>query len=305
MAYTLLSEINPTSKHWTVCARVSRLWEYRGNVDDAEIQHLDLVLVDEQGNAIYAEIPKEHVEAKRVLLQEEHIYTFRRFLVSPNKGKYRPVDSDYMIEIGYYTEIEELFDAAPTFPMYAYTLTPLENLDSYIGETRNFLDVIGVVKAVSNAASIQGSNQSSTTTKRLVVIKDAKDCETTVTLWGQRAKDFDGEYVYEKEQKNPVPALFVGILMKRYGQNEGLSGGSACRWYISPNIPEAAAITSSLQTTHGATSSAQKRLFDVAAASDQNLSTQTTNLTEEHASHDVTDDKPDPTAEKNITDQRI
>ena len=40
----------------------------------------------------------------------------------------------------------------------------------------------------------------------------------TVALWGQRAKDFDDEYVYEKGQKNPVPILFVGVLMKRYGR---------------------------------------------------------------------------------------
>lgn len=110
MAYNLLSEISPASKHWTICARVSRLWEYRGNVDDAEIQHLDIVLIDEQGNTIYAEIPKGHVEAKMALLQEEHIYTFSRFLVSSNKAKYRAVDSNYMIEISYYTKIEERFD---------------------------------------------------------------------------------------------------------------------------------------------------------------------------------------------------
>lgn len=110
-------------------------------------------------------------------------------------------------------------------------------------------DVIGVVVSVLNTASIQGSNQSSPTTKRLVVIKDARNCGVTLTLWGQRAKDFDAEYVYEKGQKNYIPILFVGILMKRYGQNKGLLGGAACRWYISPNIPEATAITSSFPTS--------------------------------------------------------
>ena len=88
---------------------------------------------------MYAEIPKEHVETKRPLLQEEHIYTFSRFLVSSNKSKYRAVDGNYMIEIGYYTEIEEQFDTTPTFPMYAYSLTPLDKLANYIGETKNFI----------------------------------------------------------------------------------------------------------------------------------------------------------------------
>lgn len=135
MTYNLLFELTPASKQWHICARVSRLWEYCGNVDGNTIQHLDLVLVDAQviisifdslfisfysliqlhicsllnntfllqGNTIYGEVPKEHVEAKKDQLQAGHVYAFSRFLVYPNKEKYRAVDTDYMIQLTYYT----------------------------------------------------------------------------------------------------------------------------------------------------------------------------------------------------------
>lgn len=107
---------------------------------------------------MYGEIPGEHVEAKKVQLQEDHIYTFTRFLVCPNKEKYRAIDSEYMIELTYYTQIKEPSDAPSNFPTYAYKLVPFTGLPSYVGETRSFVDVIGAVVGVSNSASIQGVN---------------------------------------------------------------------------------------------------------------------------------------------------
>lgn len=217
MSYNLLSEITPSSKQWTICVRVSRLWEYRGGVDEANIQHLDLVLLDEQGTAIYGEILGEHVEAKKNQLQEGHIYTLTRFLVRPNKEKYRAVDSEYMIEFTYYTQIEELSDTPSNFPTYAYKLVPFTTLPSYVGETRSFVDVIGAVVGVSNSASIQGVNQNVPTIRRILILPDASNRQVKLTLWGTRASEFDGDQIYENGQSQPMIVLFVGLLMKKYG----------------------------------------------------------------------------------------
>lgn len=185
---------------------------------------------------MYAEVPTEHVEAKQPLLKEGHVYILSRFVVRANKDKYRPVDNNYMIELTYYTMINEITEVPPNFPLYTYNLVPFENISSYVGETKTFLDVVGVIVSVSNAASIQGANQNSPTAKRLLVLKDAQNNETNLTLWGQRAKEFPAETIYKLGESKPVVALFVGLLMKRYGQIEGLSGSSACRWYILPDI---------------------------------------------------------------------
>ena len=48
MAFDLLPTLHPKSKHWVICVRVSRKWEYRGGTDDGPILHVDLVLADEK-----------------------------------------------------------------------------------------------------------------------------------------------------------------------------------------------------------------------------------------------------------------
>lgn len=55
-----------------------------------------------------------------------------------------------------------------------------------------------------------------------------------------------------------------------------------------------------LQATHNTTKSAKKRLYDVATALDQNINIQNTGPTEEHTSHDITDDKINPAAGKKL-----
>jgi hypothetical protein len=41
-----------------------------------------------------------------------------------------------------------------------------------------------------------------------------------VTLWGQRAKDFSIDNVYNKDEAKPIVVLFVGCLAKHF---QGLS----------------------------------------------------------------------------------
>lgn len=42
--------------------------------------------------------------------------------------------------------------------------------------------------------------------------------EIDLTLWGQRATEFDADYMYRAGQTKQIIALFVGVLMKRYGR---------------------------------------------------------------------------------------
>jgi hypothetical protein len=48
MAFDLLPNLRPRMWRATICVCVCRKWEYRGGTDDAPIQHVDLVLLDEK-----------------------------------------------------------------------------------------------------------------------------------------------------------------------------------------------------------------------------------------------------------------
>ncbi|KAG2563927.1 hypothetical protein PVAP13_8KG343602 [Panicum virgatum] len=56
-AYSPLSSLAPRDRLKTIFVRVMRKWEFRGLNDDGPLQHIDLILADSQGNAMYAEIP--------------------------------------------------------------------------------------------------------------------------------------------------------------------------------------------------------------------------------------------------------
>jgi hypothetical protein len=48
MDITPLSQVRPGTYTYTICVRISRLWEFHGKNDEEPIKHLDLVLIDEK-----------------------------------------------------------------------------------------------------------------------------------------------------------------------------------------------------------------------------------------------------------------
>ncbi|XP_062182255.1 uncharacterized protein LOC133886584 isoform X3 [Phragmites australis] len=239
MTFDSLTTLHPKSKHSVVCVRVSRKWEYRGGTDDGPILHIDLVLIDEKGDAIYAEIPSSEIDAISTLIQEGGIYVISRFRVSRAKSLYRPVDVPYMIEFTCYTKVSPARHVAETFPRYVYRLTPFAELPKYAGENKHFLDVLGLISEVSETTLLQLPNQSSATLNRNIILKDLSNAEVKLTLWGQRAAEFTIDEVYNEEESKPIVMLVVGNLMKSFAGEEYLSGNTACRWYFNPVIPEA------------------------------------------------------------------
>jgi hypothetical protein len=48
MEYTLLPDLEPHKKHVTIQVRVTRKWLFRGANDNAPLQHIDMVLSDQE-----------------------------------------------------------------------------------------------------------------------------------------------------------------------------------------------------------------------------------------------------------------
>lgn len=108
MEYALLHQINPSSRQWVICVRISRRWHYRRGSDTGPVDHTDLVLLDEQSNHIYAEIGLDHVTRFEPLLQEGKIYELRKFIVSPPKASFKPVQAPYMTSFTKHIVVQSL-----------------------------------------------------------------------------------------------------------------------------------------------------------------------------------------------------
>uniref|UniRef100_A0A8R7PL76 DUF223 domain-containing protein n=1 Tax=Triticum urartu TaxID=4572 RepID=A0A8R7PL76_TRIUA len=238
MAFDSLSDVSPVSRHWSICVRIARMWDYCGTHNGQPPIHVDLVSVDEKGNHMYAEIPRNEATKFKQLVQEHEVYCFKKFLVTPSKAAYKPFPGKYMIKFTPWTSVTAVNDVSVDFPLYVYNLMPFSDLPSRVGAQDFFVDVIGQIVGVSQLAQIRMPSSSSDTPRRVIALRDNRNTEMKIVLWGQRAIEFEAQVVYDNGQETAVVGVFVGLLMKSYKNDETLSGGSACRWYLNEDLPE-------------------------------------------------------------------
>ncbi|AQK50175.1 General transcription factor 2-related zinc finger protein [Zea mays] len=141
MEYTLLPDLAPHKIHAKIQVHVSRKWLFRGATDSGPLQHVDMVLSDREGNAIYAEIPGNLAEQKATNIEEGGVYDISRFRVCAAKTVFKIVDGDKMIQFTFHTIVKRATSPPTTFPLYVYRLTSFDLIEPHVQTTNNFVGV--------------------------------------------------------------------------------------------------------------------------------------------------------------------
>lgn len=236
----------------SLCVRVSRLWEFLDPQDDSRLLHTDLVLLDEEGNSIHAQVYPPLCQQFNALLDEGGVYNLKYFLVRKANRFYKPVENCNMISFTKWTTVEVVLQIPPAFPVCTYNLTPIEQLQPRVDYKEYFMDVLGVVSVISHVSSLRTRGRQAEVMKRTVTISNARDTGPTVdvVLWGERATTFPAEQIHRDSGSSPQIIIFVGTLVRSYADNVSLSGGSSCKWYINAPVPEVNALRTSAETNH-------------------------------------------------------
>jgi len=245
---TTISDLRLSTTNAVLHVRVSRMWEFReGGNEKGNIKHLDLVLIDLKGDAIYAEIPQDVIPLLKPQLREKLIIFIGKFVVEKAKPGYKVVHNPYMLRLNRRTTIATSNANDLDFPKYTFSLTPIEILPQFVKNKERFLDVLGKITAVSNPAVVRNT-AGDLMMRRIIKLQNLSGNTMDLSLSGMRALEFDGDAVLQIGQKNHIIAIFVGTLMKQYKDGtQFLSGTSACRWYINENdIPAIKAFQRSL-----------------------------------------------------------
>ncbi|WVZ82881.1 hypothetical protein U9M48_030090 [Paspalum notatum var. saurae] len=220
---TPVSDLRPGRIDYTIHVRISRMWEFRGPNEENDLRHLDLILIDQKGYPIYAEIPPDALPDLKSFLEERKIIIMSKITVERAKPGYRAVENPYMIKLNTKTCI---FPCAETinFPKYTFSLTPFEILPQYIRRIDRFLDVIGKITGVSNAAKVYNTS-GDPMMRRVIRFQDLMGNVIELSLSGKRATEFPAEAVLDVGQKHHKKVVeLIGktaeTLHKQYDPNQ-------------------------------------------------------------------------------------
>ncbi|KAG2605195.1 hypothetical protein PVAP13_4NG109819 [Panicum virgatum] len=190
---TPLSELRPMNTLYNVHVRVSRTWEYRGKKDRSDsncfalhlclrfnefhpnisssLFHVFLFCTTNKGYAIYCEVTPHVLDQFKQYLQEGKVLYICNTCVESAKPGYRVVDAPYMLKFIMRTQIFEGNSNETSIPKYVFSLTPIEMLPQYARRTDRFLDVIGKITAISNAA-VARNTSGDLMMRRLITLQD-------------------------------------------------------------------------------------------------------------------------------------
>lgn len=243
---SLLSQIHDKEMFWNTKVLVSRIWHYRGGTDDGQIVHTGIVVLDQEGTHMYGQIPPEPSERLKDVLEEGQVYLMKRFMCKQSKQTYRAVESPYMMQFTRFSTAVLQPGNDEDYPYCTYNLLSFSDIPMPGPQTPRFLDVIGRITAVTDIVVVHSQYQPEPSDTKTIVLQDQSGNEIKLVLWGARAREFEAQEVRAASDSGAVIAIFVGTLPKTYRGIKGLSGSSACRWYINEDLPEMNAFRASL-----------------------------------------------------------
>ncbi|XP_040381577.1 uncharacterized protein LOC102700249 isoform X4 [Oryza brachyantha] len=155
MQYSLLKDVTQESHSWRVRVQVTRFSEYNSEDQPPVLLRLDLVLLDEEGTMMDAQIPGRHMTSFSPVLKEDRVYYITYFEVAEARASYRPVDNPIMAKFTKHTQIKEINHVPDSFPRYACKVIPFETLQARVDITDVLSDVVGMLTAVSAISTVR------------------------------------------------------------------------------------------------------------------------------------------------------
>ncbi|KAM0840849.1 hypothetical protein ACQ4PT_059378 [Festuca glaucescens] len=229
-----------------ISVRASRLWYYRGGLDTGEIKEIRMVLIDGQGDSIYATVPANLIATYISVIHETGVYKFGRFRVSPHPQILNPVENPLSITFTAVTVVQPVLSPVEMFPEWAYSLTSIGDLPEPHDTPPRLVDVIGVIRAISPIVISEVNGTNIPVSRRCVILADSSGHEIKINLFGDAAFRFNGQVIHYHGQEELGIAVFVGMTVH---SRDGISELAGCRWYINVDIAEINILRAELMPT--------------------------------------------------------
>ncbi|XP_050205783.2 replication protein A 70 kDa DNA-binding subunit A-like [Mercurialis annua] len=244
MASIQISDISKETKNVKFIARVARTWNFINPHNADDIYSFEFLLIDEKGTTIQGTVGKNIADKFRPLLSQGNICCISGFIVMPAQNNYKISDHAFRIKLLPNATIKLIDDVSLSIPFDKFNLLTFDELKDRIGKIDYLCDAIGQLVTMENIQQIRISNRIKN--KRTVFIQDSRNEKIEVTLWEKTAMDFPEEQIIASAEQEPVIVVFAAMTVKSFNDATILSGTSATKLYINPELPEIVAFLQSL-----------------------------------------------------------
>lgn len=221
-----ISGLSPYQNKWVIMARVmskSNIRTWSNQKGEGKLFSFDLC--DESGE-IRATAFNQQCDKYFDMLEVDKVYYITKCTLKPANKQYSKLRNDYEMTLNNDSEIQECTDATGV-PSITYNFVNISDISNK--EAGDFVDVIAVVKDVSDPVSLT-SKAGKNLLKREIVLVDSSNASISLTLWGDDAKNFEG-------MDQPV-IIVKGAKIGEYngGKTLGMAGGTVIK--KNPDVPE-------------------------------------------------------------------
>ncbi|KAJ8123240.1 hypothetical protein O1611_g9644 [Lasiodiplodia mahajangana] len=222
-----IESLSPYAHKWTIKARVTSKSDIKSwHKASGEGKLFSVNLLDESGE-IKATGFNEQCDAFYELLQEGQVYYISTCRVNLAKKQFSNLPNDYELAFERETLIEKAEDQA-SVPQVRFNFVNISELQAV--EKDATVDVVGVLKEVSDVSEITSKSTGKAYEKRELTIVDDSQFSVRLTVWGKTATAFAA-------QPESVVA-FKGVKVSDFG-GRSLSLLASGTMAVDPDIEEA------------------------------------------------------------------
>ncbi|CAG9818455.1 unnamed protein product [Phaedon cochleariae] len=224
-----ISSLSPYHNKWVIKARVtnkSSIRTWSNSRGEGKLFSLDLC--DESGEIRLTGF-KDMVDKFYDYVQVDKVYFISKCQLKSANKQYSTLKNDYEMTMTPETIIQECHDVdSSAIPQTKYDFVTIDKIANT--EPNTIVDIIGVVKSVSDLQTFQAKSTGRELKKKDVTLVDQSKTAVALTLWGSEAESFDGT-------NNPV-LVIKGARVTEFGGGKSLSTVSSSNIKVNPEMKE-------------------------------------------------------------------